>query len=141
MLTQMEQRLRERRTFEAVIEIVLDDVIALHGAEFGNVQLVVGSELVIVAQRGLSPLFLKAFKPFGLDDGCACGRASRLGKSITVMDVCNDPEFAGFRRAVDNAGVRSVQSTPLRASDGKMLGMYPRILPMFTYQPQLKCKH
>ena len=59
MLEQMRGRLRAKKTFETAIEGILDDVVALHGAEFGDVQLPIGNELVIVAQRGLRPNFSK----------------------------------------------------------------------------------
>jgi hypothetical protein len=62
MLQQMTSRLYEKRTFEAAINTILDDVIALHGAQFGDVQLPIKDELVLVAQRGLSRPFLEAFK-------------------------------------------------------------------------------
>jgi hypothetical protein len=61
MLEQMKSRLHAKKRFETAIETILDDVIALHGAEFGDLQLPVEGELLMVAQRGLSPRFLKAF--------------------------------------------------------------------------------
>ena len=59
MLAQMTVRLLRKRTFEDAIHVILDDVIALHGAEFGNVQLPLGDELVIAAQYAFPNLFLK----------------------------------------------------------------------------------
>ena len=58
MLEQMTQRLQAQRSFEAAIETLLNDVVALHGAEYGDLQLLAGDDLVIVAQRGLTPAFL-----------------------------------------------------------------------------------
>ena len=46
MLTQMTQRLRDIRTFEDVIQTILDDAT-------GNLQLPIGDELAIAAQAGL----------------------------------------------------------------------------------------
>jgi len=60
MLAQMTLRLLQKRTFEDAIHVILDDVIALHGAEFGKVQLQIGEELVIAAQVGLSKPLLMA---------------------------------------------------------------------------------
>jgi len=62
MLAQLTQRLLSTRTFETAVQTILDDVVALHGAEYGNVQLPLRDELVIVAQRGLSAPFLKTFR-------------------------------------------------------------------------------
>ena len=86
MLQQMTARLREKRTFETAIGVILDDVIALHGAEFGDFQLPVQDELVIVAQRGLTRPFLDAFRRVKQIDGCACGRALRTGKPVVVRN-------------------------------------------------------
>lgn len=123
MLAQMSHRLHEQRTFEAAIQTILEDVIALHGAEYGNLQLPIGDELAIAAQRGLSAPFLTTFRRVKKDDGCACGRALRLGKPVIVADVHLDDEYAAFRDAAETAGYRSVQSTPLTTSDGKLLGV------------------
>jgi GAF domain-containing protein len=119
----MTPRLLLSRTFEAAVHTILDDVIRLLGAEYGNVQLSTGDELVIAAQRGLSADFLKTFRRVKKDDGSACGRALRLGKTVIIRDVENDPEFAAFRPDAKNAGFRSVQSTPLFTRDGNVLGM------------------
>jgi hypothetical protein len=76
LASQMTQRLILSTTFEEAVHIVLDDVIALLGAEYGNVQLSIGDELVIAAQRGLSADFLKTFRRVKKDDGSACGRVA-----------------------------------------------------------------
>lgn len=56
------RRLLEQKTFEAGIHTVLDDVIALYGAEYRNVQLCAGDEPVLVAQRRLSTGLLNTFR-------------------------------------------------------------------------------
>jgi GAF domain-containing protein len=119
----MTQRLLQNKTFEGAIHTILDDVIALLGAEYGNVQLAIGDELVIAAQRGLSADFLKTFRRVKKDDGSACGQALRLGQTVIIRDVENDPEFAAFRPDAKKAGFRSVQSTPFLTNDGDVLGM------------------
>jgi GAF domain-containing protein len=97
MLVQMSERLHRCHSFEETIQTILDDAIALHGAEYGNVQLPVGDDVVIVAQRGLSAPFLRTFRRVGSDDGSACGRALRHGTSVIIRDVEEDPEYTGFR--------------------------------------------
>jgi GAF domain-containing protein len=123
LASQMTQRLILSTTFEEAVHIVLDDVIALLGAEYGNVQLSIGDELVIAAQRGLSADFLKTFRRVKKDDGSACGRALRLGETVIIRDVENDPEFAAVCPDAKKAGFRSVQSTPFITKDGNVLGM------------------
>ena len=123
MLEQLDQRLKACSTFEAAVRTILADMVALHGAEFGNVQLAVGDKLVIVAEHGLRAPFLLAFREVRTTDGCACGRAWQTGEPIIVEDVDLDAPFAPFRDIAKEAGYRSVQSTPLIAGDGMPLGM------------------
>src|SRR5689334_3961745 len=123
MLEQMTQRLQAQCGFEAAIETLLNDVVALHGAEYGDLQLLVGDDLVVVAQRGLSAPFLRAFRRVSRADGCACGRALREGHTIVVADVTKDADYAPFRAEAAAAGYRSVQSTPITTSRGRVLGM------------------
>ena len=115
--------LHARRTFEAAVEIILDDVIAMHGAEFGDLQLPTGSDLVIVAQRGLLMPFLEAFRRVRKDDGCACGRALLSGEPVIIRDVLLDEGYAPFRPDALTAGYRGVQSTPLLTKGGDLLGV------------------
>src|SRR5215831_19375628 len=123
MLEQMAQRLQAQRSFDGALETLLNDVVALHGAEYGDLQLLVDDHLVVVAQRGLSASFLRAFRRVDRADGSSCGRALRAGRTIVVADVMTDPDYATFRREAEVAGYRSVQSTPITTSRGRVLGM------------------
>ena len=102
---------------------MLDDTIAMLGAEYGNLQLLAGQELVIVAQRSLSPDFLRIFRRVRKDDGSACGRALLGGKPVVIPDVEKDVEFAIYRNIARRTRFRAVQSTPLIAPDGRRLGI------------------
>jgi GAF domain-containing protein len=119
----MTRRLVRNRAFEGVIGTVLDDVIALLGAEYGNVQLPIGDELAIVAQRGLSAEFLRTFWRVKRDDGSACGRALALGVPVGIPDIEKDHAFATFRRDARDAGFRAVQSTPMFTKDERLFGI------------------
>jgi GAF domain-containing protein len=123
ILEHMVRRLRPKRDFEEAVEATLEAAIALHGAEYGNLQLLVRDHLVIVAQRGLSPAFLHTFARVGEDDGSACGRALKLGTPVVISNVELDPDFARFRRDAAIAGFSAVQSTPLRTTKGMPLGV------------------
>lgn len=123
MLVQMTQRLHRCSTFEETIQTILDDAIALQGAEYGNVQLPVGDKLVIAVQRGLPEAFLQTFRRVGKDDGCACGRALRHGAPVVITDVEQDEEYAAFRGDARTAGYRAVQTTPLVTRDDRLLGL------------------
>ena len=123
VLAALSNRLHATRTFAEAIATILDDVIAFHGAEYGNVQLPVGDELIIVAQRGLSAAFLRRFARVRKEDGCACGQAFRLRRTVVISDVGKDPEFAPYLKDAESAGFRAVQTTPLFTGDGQLLGM------------------
>jgi GAF domain-containing protein len=123
MLNQMEERLLRAKSFKEAIWTILDDAIALQGAEYGNVQLLTDDELVIVAQRGLSPDFLKVFHRVKREDSCACGRALRQRRQVVIPDVNTDAEFAAFRSDARRDGFRAVQSTPLITRQGQPLGV------------------
>lgn len=123
MLSSLSKRLRAAETFEVAIATILDDMIALLGAEYGNVQLPIRDELAIVAQRGLTEPFLRTFKRVKKEDGSACGRALRLRRTVVISDVEKDAEFATFLRDAKTAGFRAVQSTPFFTSDGLLLGI------------------
>jgi GAF domain-containing protein len=116
-------RLSAAATFENAIQTILDDVIALHGAEYGTLQLATGDELVIVAQRGFFQPFLTVFRRVSKDDGSVCGRALGQGQQIVIKDVEADEAFTPFRKIAAEAGYRAVQSTPLITSSGVLLGV------------------
>jgi hypothetical protein len=84
MLEQMNQRLKGCRTVEAAIEAVLRDVVALHGAELGNLQLRIADRLLLVAERGVEAPFLHAFREIGRDEYCASARAWKTGESVII---------------------------------------------------------
>jgi len=123
MLEQMTHRLQSQRSFAAAIETLLKDVVALHGAEFGDLQLAAGDELVIVAQCGLTLPFLRAFQRVSQADGSACGRALRLRRTVVIADIARDPVYAKYQRHAETAGYRAVQSTPIVARNGRVLGV------------------
>ena len=123
VLSALRNRLHAAQTFEEAITTILDDVIAFHGAEYGNVQLPIGDELVIVAQRGLPISFLKRFRRVTREFGCACGRAFRSRRTVVIRNVAEDPEFTAYLKDAESAGFRAVQTTPLFTGDGLLLGM------------------
>jgi GAF domain-containing protein len=125
MLDKLSAQLLASRDFKSAVETVLDATIKLHGADFGNVQLLDEQthELVIYAQRGFGPRFLETFARVSAQDTCACARALRLRKPIVVADVRTDPGFANVLDVVAEAGYRAVQSTPLITGSGKLVGV------------------
>lgn len=119
----MTDRLLAQPTFESAVDTLLRDVVALHGAEFGDIQLVADGELLLVAQIGLAAAFIARFLRVAHDQGCACGRALRERRTIVVEDVESDADYVEFRSDARAAGYRSVQSTPLCTEDGTCIGV------------------
>jgi GAF domain-containing protein len=119
------QRLPRGR-LRALLSAVLDAGIDATGADFGNVQLVNPSTgaLEIAAQRGFGPDFLAFFREVR-EAGSACGVAMRSRRCAVVDDVRTHPTFAGSRarEIVLDAGVLAVQSTPLIAPSGELMGV------------------
>lgn len=123
MLIRMTDRLFRCDTFEQAIWTILNDAISLLGAEYGNVQLLMGEELLIAAQHGLPKEFLKTFRRVRKGDGSACGRALLLGKSVVISDVRIDYKFNAYRDIAKYSHFRAIQSTPLVSDNGSQLGI------------------
>ncbi len=118
----MTKRLLDQFAFDRAVDVVLHDAIALHGAEFGNVQLKAGEDLLIVVQWGFKKPFLEFFRKISRDDGCSCGRALKFGRTVAVPDIEKDEEFAPYRDVMRAAGVRSCMTTPLLTSQKIFIG-------------------
>lgn len=112
-------------TLTETFDCALDGAIALHGAQFGNIQILnlASRTLEIRAQCGFDQEFLDTFRSVSIDDPSACGRALRSNTSIIIRDVQADPEFAPFRSIAAAAGYRGVQSTPAISADGRIVGV------------------
>lgn len=125
-LHELVHRLLGQTDIPAALGDVLDAAIALTGAAMGNVQLLDRDTgvLSIVAQRGFNRPFLDHFRAVCVDDGSACGRALDATERVIIEDVHEDPLFAPHRRIAVEAGFRAVQSTPLVASNGGLLGVF-----------------
>jgi signal transduction histidine kinase len=108
-----------------MLDAALDAAIALHHADFGNIQLYDPATklLHIAAQRGFGPAFLEHFAQVDAHDTSACGLALSDRRRRVVTDVETDPIYAPHREATRAAGYRAVQSTPLFSASGEPLGM------------------
>lgn len=110
--------------FQLPLEKVLDAIIDLQNADFGNIQLYnpETQALEIVAQRGFKQDFLELIRSVHAS-GVVCGRAMGLRERVIIEDVEADSEFAPHRHIAASAGFRAVQSTPLLSRGGEILGM------------------
>jgi hypothetical protein len=110
----------------ALLSGMLDQALKVTGASMGNIQLFdrASAALRIEVQRGFQKPFLQFFD--SVHDGhAACGTALENRAQVIVEDVSESRIFAGTPalEVVLDAGVRSVQSTPLVARSGCVLGM------------------
>jgi hypothetical protein len=108
---------------QAVLDAAVDAALEITAAPLGNLQMRAASGLHIEAQRGFARPFLDFFGTVS-DDACACGNAMAQGVRVVVPDVARSPIFAAAgREVVLQAGARSVQSTPIIAPGGRLLGV------------------
>ncbi|HYL26018.1 MAG TPA: ATP-binding protein, partial [Burkholderiales bacterium] len=54
----------------------------------------------------------------------SCGTAAYRGEPVIVRDIANDPLWADFRELALAHGLRACWSTPVRSSQGKVLGTF-----------------
>jgi hypothetical protein len=111
---------RDGQLFDKALEIAM----SLAAADFGNIQLVdpTRGTLRIVAHTGFNSEFLEYFAAVD-DSASACGRAAEQRSQVVIGDVAVDPGFAPHRDIAAASQFRSVQSTPLIAADGALVGM------------------
>lgn len=106
---------------------ILDAAIAITGADKGNIQLLdpATGALQIATSRGFEQPFLDFFSAVQEGEAAACGTALQTAERIIVEDVARSEIFAGqpALAVLLDAGVRAVQSTPLRSRTGTVLGV------------------
>ena len=110
-----------------ILQAALDAAVALAGAQMGTLQLhdAQSNVLQIVAQSGFDEAFFEFFKIVRANAPSVCGEALRRRRRVIVADTAGDPKL---RRSSEGdvlagAGVAAVQSTPILARDGSVLGM------------------
>jgi hypothetical protein len=112
-------------TLPEFLSAAMDAVRATVGADMATLQLLEGDALKIVEQRGFRRPFMKFFHEVRRDDQSSCGVALRQVRPIIVDDVETSPIFAESKAltVLQDAAVVAVQSVPLVASSGRLLGM------------------
>lgn len=131
MIDKNEQRGRSR--LHAALLEILDEALTVDQAACGKIRVYDpdSGRLEIHAQRGFSDGFVRSFRAVDQRENMACARAFRLRHRVTVPDVSTDPLAAPFRAVARSEGFKSLQVTPLLASDGRVLGTlsthFPRV--------------
>lgn len=115
---------KRRQQLHAALLEILDEAMHIDKAACGKIRIYnpESGRLEIGAQRGFSDGFVKSFEAVGQHETLACARAFRLRHRVTVPDVATDPFSGPYRSAAGTEGFTAMQSTPLLASDGRVLG-------------------
>jgi GAF domain-containing protein len=104
---------------------IVDAAIVECGAIKGNVQLLDKERgaLYIAVQRGFDAAFMQLFQFVRVDEPSACGRAFRQRQRVVIQDIMTDLFFAPYVSIARANGFQSVQSTPILANSGNVLGV------------------
>jgi PAS domain S-box-containing protein len=111
----------------ALYEHVLDAAVELMSADMGSMQVFhpERGELRLLAQRGFHPQSAAFWEWVRYNSASPCGMALSAGCRIVVPDVeaCEAMVGTADLNAFRWSGIRAVQSTPLIARSGRLLGM------------------
>ena len=124
-LNRLGRKVTRSADLDALLKEILDGVMQLHDADFGNVQLYdpQTKRLRIAAQHGFERRFLEHYAEVTASSDSACGQSLRLGRRVVIEDTETDPSFAANREEAREAGYRAVQSTPIFGEEGRPLGV------------------
>lgn len=109
---------------EALREL-LEIAIEFSGADFGNIQLTdPGGNLKIFVHQGFPEWWIDYWNTVSHGQG-VCGTSIALGERVIVEDVEQSPIFVGTPalEIQRRAGIRAVQSTPVRGQSGQVIAM------------------
>jgi PAS domain S-box-containing protein len=126
-LTQMHAlsgRVLEAVGLQPLLQEVMNAAVTIMEADRGTLQMLEGDSLRIVAHHGHRQPFLDFFA-CAESRASVCGEAMARSERVVVQDIESSPLFAGTPSlpVLREAGVRSVQSTPLVSRTGMLLGI------------------
>lgn len=104
---------------------IVDAARALMQSDAASLQLLDrdSGTLKLQASCGLHPVSVDCWQHVDARGDSVCGQALRRQERVIVTDVAADPAGPAERDAYDKSGIRSVQTTPLRAHSGQIVGM------------------
>jgi DNA-binding response OmpR family regulator len=110
-----------------LLDSLLGEAIAATHADMGTLQVVdpMTHTLRIVASRGFGATFLDFFAVVGQSGDSACSLALREGRRVIIPAVARSEISMGREtgRILHDAGVQALQSTPIFASRGGLVGV------------------
>jgi PAS domain S-box-containing protein len=104
---------------------ILDAIMELLGADFGNIQLYDSGtgKLRLVALRGFDERYRNRLAEVDGSEASTCARALAIRQQILIEDVDKESGFQEDLEWAAAAGFRAIQSTPLVTGNGKLVGM------------------
>lgn len=110
---------------QVLYQKIVDAAAVLTGSDAASIQMLdpPSGRLKLLAWRGFHPESAKFWEWVKADTGSSCGRALEVGERIVVPDM---DRFDGHFEDVEayrRSRILSVQSTPLRAFNGQVVGM------------------
>jgi PAS domain S-box-containing protein len=101
--------------------------VAIMSSDFASIQMVhpETGDLELLGHRGFTPEAAAFWSIVCANANCTCGQALASGERIIVADVdaCEYMTASDDLAMYRQTGIRSVQSTPLIARNGRLLGM------------------
>ena len=126
-LQRLSARLIEDGNDQDLHEHILDVALAVMGAEFGSIQTFdpEKAELRLSAWRRFPAQARELWAVVSAEHQTSCGKALQTGQRVFVSDVhdADAPIEPESRRMYASLGIVAMQSTPLMARDGRLLGM------------------
>jgi PAS domain S-box-containing protein len=127
LLQAISTQLIHEQNADALYERLLKAAAGILRADFASVQILdpERGELRLLAHQGFTPEGAKAWEWVCADSETSCAAAMRTGRRVVVTDVANCDLLAGTAGLAKylQAGIRAMQSTPLVARDGRLVGM------------------
>lgn len=111
-------------TLAGLLPLALQQSMAITSAEFGDLRLIEprSGALVLVTAAGFSGAFVDHFAI--VEDGSTlCGRAAAARTQLVVRDLSSQGSLVAHRSALGAVGVAALQSTPLIAVRGRLIGV------------------
>lgn len=122
-LQALSNQLLQLPTLDDQLQAIVEVLCELHGAEHGLLTTREGnSSLRVQASKGFSASSLLQLNNLSLE-GSVDGAAVLEGRRVTVANAEADPRFAALVPLARAEGFRSVHATPIRHSDGSVLGV------------------
>ena len=120
-------RLISESTPESLYDQILGAAIELMACDAACLQMLGGdnASLRLLAWTNFHPDCVPFWRRVGVGVGSSCSQALGVNQRVVVPDVDTCDFMAGTQELLEyrRAGVRSVQSTPLRSRTGRLLGM------------------